>query len=83
MSHTLHLTFHSRDKYRTAVLITHSKCDHEDFELFEGYQPKSDKMKVFKHKDGVLVLSCDKSVKTWIGKLTAPVVFELVTCTKF
>ena len=84
ITHTLHLVFHSQDKVRHGILITHSKCDSAHFDEVEcewqyGEDGEEDAISVFRHKStNLLVFSCDPSVKTWVSEDVADAIYDFV-----
>ena len=83
ITHTLHLVFHSEDKVRHGILVTHSKCDASYFDQVEcewQYGKDGEEgIKVFRHKStNLLVFSCDPSVKTWVSEEVADAIYDFV-----
>ena len=81
VAHTLHVLLQSADRYRHAVLITHDHCNCGSFRPLPGYEQKykKDCITVMQHiETGLVVLSCGKDVKTWMGGKVAECIMELV-----
>ena len=78
-SHTLHSLFHSQDKVRHAVFITHSKCDGDDFEEVHTEGKYKNGIKIFRHRSNLLIIQCAKGVKTWVSDDVADPLFDFVT----
>lgn len=82
ITHTLHLVFHSEDKVRHGILVTHSKCEAAYFDQVEcewEYGKDGEGISVFRHKStNLLVFSCDPSVKTWVSEDVADAIYDFV-----
>ena len=78
-THTLHSLFHSQDKDRHAVLITHAKCDGDAFEEIETAGKYKAGIKIFRHRSNLLIIQCAKGVKTWVSDDVADPLFDFVT----
>ena len=80
ISHTLHLVFHSEDRVRHGVLVTHSQCEAANFDKVECEWEYAEGINVFRHKSTkLLVVSCDQHIKTWVGEDVADVIYDFVT----
>ena len=80
ISHTLHLVFHSQDKVRRGILVTHSKCDSDHIDSVETEWEYAEGISVFRHtRTNLLVASCDSHIKTWVGEDVADVIYDFVT----
>ncbi len=76
--HTLHLLFHSQDYYRHGILVTQNNCEHDEFLEVET-EWEYEGMTVFRHRStNLLVLSCEKRVKTWVGEAVADAIHDFV-----
>ena len=79
VTHTLHLLFHAQDRYRHGILVTHNKCDHEEFVEVDA-EWEYEGITVFRHAStNLLVLSCEKEVKTWVGEAVADAIYDFVS----
>ena len=79
ITHTLHLVFHSEDKVRQGILITHSKCDSAHFDQVECEWEYEEGISVFRHKStNLLVFSCDPHIKTWVSEDVADAIYDFV-----
>ena len=69
ISHTLHLVFHSQDKVRHGILVTHSKCDSDHFTPVECEWEYAEGIRVFRHTaTNLLVVSCDSHIKRGLAR---------------
>ena len=83
ISHTLHLVFHSQDKVRHGVLITHSNCNGGAFAEVDHYFEYAEGITIYRHiRTNLLIIHCDKTVKTWVSDDVADPLFDYVTSRK-
>ena len=79
ITHTLHLLFHSQDRYRHGIIVTHNTCDHDEFAEVDC-EWEYEGITVFRHlPSNLLVLSCEKGVKTWVGEAVADAIYDFVS----
>ena len=83
ITHTLHLVFHSEDRVRHGILVTHSECDSEHFDQVECEWEYKEGISVFRHKStNLLVLCCDPHIKTWVSEDVADAIYDFVNFPK-
>ena len=84
VSHTLHLVFHAQDKVRHGVLITHENCDGDAFAEVDHEWEYPKGIKIFRHiSSNLLIIQCEKGVKTWVSDDVADPLFDFVTFLTF
>ena len=80
VSHTLHLLFHSQDKVRHGILITHEKCTEDSFAEVDHQWEYAKGIEIYRHvSSNLLIIQCDKQVKTWVSDDVADPLFDFVT----